>query len=214
MRAIEESIGGGSQRAPGNPRAPRSILLALVIVSVPAALQAQFTFTTNNGALTITGYTGPGGDVTIPDTTNGMPVTSIGNSAFYGQTSPTSVAIPNSVTNIGSYAFYYCTSLISITIPNSVTNIGSSAFASCTSLNAITVDVLSTAYSSLDGVLFNKGTNTLIQCPGGKAGSYTVPNGVTNIGFRAFNSCISLTSVTIGNGVTRIKTKRSSRAPA
>ena len=49
---------------------------------LPAVVQAQFTFTTNNGAITITGYTGPGGNVTIPDTTNGYPVTSIGSVRF------------------------------------------------------------------------------------------------------------------------------------
>ncbi len=38
----------------------------LLLLALPEAVQAQFTFTTNNGAITITGYTGPGGDVTIP----------------------------------------------------------------------------------------------------------------------------------------------------
>jgi hypothetical protein len=89
-------------------------------------------------------------------------------------------------------------------IPNSVTTIGSYAFSGCTSLSAITVDALNFFYSSLDGVLFNKSQTTLIQCPGGKAGSYTVPNGVTSIGSYAFGYCRSLTSVTIPNRVTSI----------
>ena len=38
-----------------------------------------YTYTTNNGTITITGYTGPGGAVTIPGTINGLPVTSIGD---------------------------------------------------------------------------------------------------------------------------------------
>ena len=37
-------------------------------------------------------------------------------------------------------------------------------------------------YTSVDGVLFNKSQTTLIQCPAGKAGSYTIPNSVTSIG--------------------------------
>jgi nicotinamide mononucleotide (NMN) deamidase PncC len=38
-----------------------TVLLLLLLLTLPAVVQAQFTFTTNNGAITITGYTGPGG---------------------------------------------------------------------------------------------------------------------------------------------------------
>ena len=57
------------------------------------------------------------GDLVIPSTYNGKPVTSIGSSAFSGCTGLTSITIPDSVTTIGHYAFYNCTSLTSITIP-------------------------------------------------------------------------------------------------
>jgi hypothetical protein len=67
------------------------------------------------------------------------------------------------------------------------------------------VDPLNPAYSSLDGVLFNKSQTELIQCPGGKTGTYNIPNSVTSIGEWAFSGCTSLTSVTIGNGVTSIR---------
>ena len=53
-------------------------LLLLLLLTLPAVGKAQFNYTTDNGAITITGYTGPGGAVTIPDTINGLPVTSIG----------------------------------------------------------------------------------------------------------------------------------------
>jgi hypothetical protein len=54
----------------------------------------------------------------------------------------------------------------------------------------------------VDGVLFNKSQTTLILCPEGKAGSYTVPNSVTSIGSEAFARCYNLTSITIPNSVT------------
>ena len=48
--------------------------------------------------------------------------------------------IPNSVTSIGDYAFYGCSSLTSITIPNSVTSIGERAFHSCSKLKTLHVE--------------------------------------------------------------------------
>ena len=51
-------------------------------------------------------------------------VTSIGDWAFSGRTSLTSINIHNSVTPIGAYAFSGCKSLTSVNIPNSVTSIG------------------------------------------------------------------------------------------
>ena len=164
----------------------------------------DFLYMYNNGTITITGYTGSGGDVTIPDTINGLPVTSIGDWAFRNCTSLTNVTIPDSVISIGDYLFFNCTSLTSVTIPNSVTSIGNFAFYYCPSLTAITVDTNNPAYSSVAGVLFDKSQTTLIECPGGKAGSYTVPNSVTNIGTYSFAYCTSLTSLTISNGVTSI----------
>jgi hypothetical protein len=50
---------------------PLRLALALNFV-LPAVAQAQFRCTTNNGSITITKYTGSGGDVTIPNTINGL----------------------------------------------------------------------------------------------------------------------------------------------
>jgi hypothetical protein len=101
----------------------------LLLLTLATTVQAQFNYyTTSDGDVTITGYDCSGGAVTIPDTIEGLPVTSIGSSAFYRCTSLTSVTIPDSVTTIGGGAFWGCTSLTSVTIGNSVTSIEQSAF--------------------------------------------------------------------------------------
>jgi len=94
--------------------------LLLLLLALPAAGQAEdYTYATNNGTITITGYNGPGGAVTIPDTTNALPVTSVGDGypgVFEYKANLISVTIPNSVTRLGDGAFSLCTSLINVTI--------------------------------------------------------------------------------------------------
>ena len=94
---------------------------------------------TRDGTVTITGYNGTSSEIEIPDTINGYCVTSIGDDAFYGCSSITSIEIPSSVTSIGNYTFYNCSSLTSIEIPSSVTSIGSYAFSYCDSLTSIEI---------------------------------------------------------------------------
>lgn len=188
-----------------------------------------FTYTTNNGAVTITGYAGTNNVVFIPGTISGLPVVGIGPYALNSITFVASITIPDSVTNIDTGAFYACTGLTnvaigsgvisigdtafaqcsrltSVTIPAGVASIGISAFGYCASLTAILVDPANPAYSSMDGVLFDKSQTTLIQFPEARAGSYAIPAGVTNIGQYAFNSCTSLTNVVLGADVTSIGT--------
>jgi hypothetical protein len=139
--------------------------------------------------------------ITIP---NG--VTSIGEQAFTRCTSLTSITIPNSVTSIWWSAFSGCTGLTSVTIPNRVTSIGIYAFSDCRNLTAITVAAGNSAYTSQDGVLYNKDKTLLHTYPAGKIGvSFAIPNGVTSIGWGAFSGCTGLTSVTISYGVTTIE---------
>jgi hypothetical protein len=176
----------------------------LNLVANFAINSGNFTFTNNNNTITITGYTGPGGAVTIPSKIGGIPVTSIGTWAF-GYSGLTGVTIPNTVTNLGRYAFYGCGGLTFIMIPNSATNIGEFALANCDELTSITVDPVNPAFDSLGGILFDKSHTTIVAYPAGLGGSYSIPDGVTSIGAGAFAWCnTNLISVTIPNSVTNI----------
>ncbi len=191
------------------------------------ATQAQFTCTTNDGAITITGYAGPGGAVAIPSAINGLPVTDIGPKAFSGCSTLQNITIPGTVTNIGDSAFYQCNNLTSLAIPGSVTAIGARAFGDCFRLKGVTlgpsivrigeepfsfcpqmkaIDVApgNPAYSSVAGVLFTRDQTTLVEFPAGIAGIYTVPAGVATIGAGASDSC-SLWGVTLPPGLTDIE---------
>jgi hypothetical protein len=178
-------------------------LLSLLLMALPAAAQAQYSYITNSdNTITITDYTGSAAKVTITNRIDGLLVTSIGNSAFSGCTGVTGVTLPDSITNIGNYAFYN-TTLGTVTIPRNVISVGNAAF-SGPSITKILVDASNPAYSSVSGVLFNKNQTTLVEFPSGKAASYAIPNGVTSIGLGAFADCYKLSAVTIPITVTNI----------
>ena len=176
-------------------------LVALLLLLLATLVQAEdFTYTINNGTITITKYTGAGGEVIIPSTINGLPVTSIGQSAFVTyppmdppySTNVISVVIPDSVTTIGDRAFMGCAGLTNVAIPNSVTSIGELAFAACIGLSSITIP------NTLVSIEFG----AFIAC--GSLTDVTIPNSVVSIGERAFDGCFRLNSLTIGSSVAMI----------
>src|SRR5437762_3031803 len=119
-------------------------LFGFILLSTPLAATGEqsgdFTYTTLGGSvILITGYTGPGGAVSIPSTINLHPVVAIGENVFAGKTGLTAVTIPGTVTSIGKNAFGHCTNLTSVTIPGSMTSIDDLAFDYCSGLTRVTI---------------------------------------------------------------------------
>ena len=150
-------------------RFPRGIiLLTAALLAGPAAVQGQFSYAPNADGLTatITGYSGSGGAVAIPDTISNLTVTRIGPNAFYARTNMTSVTIPGTVTTISPEAFEFCTSLVSVTIPASVTYIGAYSYAGCSNLTNITIpaSVTNIGDAAFGAILTVIATGVSAQC--------------------------------------------------
>jgi hypothetical protein len=144
---------------------------------------------TNNGTtITITGYTGTNGLLTIPSAIDGLPVTSIGDSAF-ADSSLQSLALPESLLSIGDRAFSGCLLLRGLTLPAGMTNIGAAAFEGCQSLPSL---ILPAGITAISDDAFH-GCKLLP--------SLTIPGTVATVGNNAFESCLGLTNLTLGSGV-------------
>ena len=133
-----------------------------------------------HNTITITYYYGSDAIVTVPSSTNGYPVTSIGDMAFILCFNLTSVILPDSITNIGNEVFVSDYNLTSMTIPNSVTNIGRAAFEGCYGLTNV---VIGTNVISI-------GTEAFEDC--WYLRKVTIFNSVTSIGTNAFYNCTNL----------------------
>ncbi|MBR3844425.1 MAG: leucine-rich repeat protein [Clostridia bacterium] len=188
-----------------------------------------FTYTVNNGGVTITGYRAADSKVTVPSTIEGLPVVAIGEEAFADRTDITEVTIPQGVTVIGVRAFYNCQALTDISlsdtvttierlafcgcvsleeiqIPKGVVAIGEQVFHGCTTLTAIHVAADNSRFAEENGVLFDKDKTLLIQYPMGKTAQiYAIPQSVTQIGGYAFYDCIAITQITAPGSLTDIE---------
>ena len=107
------------------------------------------------------------------------------------------------VTSIDTISFSL--SLTAVTLPNSVADLDHNPFGCCPLLQTISVAPEHPSFYTLDGVLFRKKDDALVAYPRGKAASsYTVPQGTSAVGERAFDCCSFLTSVSLPASVTEI----------
>ncbi len=116
-------------------------------------------------------YNGAGGDVVIPATYLGRPVTSIGMMTFFLKSSITSVSIPNTVESIGQQAFGSCTNLTSVTMPNSLSNLQYEAFLNCN--NLVRVIMQNSNVLNDDGPVFTGSDDFITKFNASGAGTYT-----------------------------------------
>ena len=139
-------------------------------------------------------------EITIPGS-----VDTIEDEAFYGCRNLVNVIIENGVRSIGGEAFRECNSLADLSIPDSVTKISGSAFSFCSKLKSVNVANGNPAYSSSDGIIFDKGkTEIVIYLSSKENKSYSIPTTITTVGDFAFFGCKNLTSINVPSGVTSI----------
>jgi len=139
--------------------------------------------------------------ITLPDS-----VKTIEMGAFLYCSSLETLELPPKLETIGRNAFVSCTELTEITIPKSVTSIGERTFCECFKLSEIHVEEGNTAFSSVDGVLFDLAKTELLCYPSAKTGTaYTIPESVNKIGLAAFYTCVNLEEITIPETVTSIE---------
>ena len=134
--------------------------------------------------------------------TLGDEITSIGNSAFTG-CNLTEIQLPSGIESIGEDAFAG-NKFTEIIIPSGVSKLGAGAFAGCELLQSISVEENNNNFSASNGVLYDKAGTTLLLCPGGKEGSYTLPRRTTKIAESAFKDCKKITELILPSGLTTI----------
>jgi len=170
----------------------------------PASEGLEYVLSNDGNSYSVNKGTCTDNEVYIPSIYNGLPVTSIDVRGFCDFKNLTSISIPNSVTSLKFSAFEGCDSLTSIVIPKGVISI-EEVFAGCKSLESIVVDEENVTYKSIDGNLYTKDGKMLVQYALGKRNEeFEIPSSVISIGGSAFEGCVYLTDITIGNYVTDI----------
>jgi len=181
----------------------KALLFVIVSLILAVSLCGQDLVAHGNFILrgtTLVDYRGFEKDVVIP---GNLGITEVADNAFHHQ-GITSINFPEGILKIGK-SFLYCYRLTEIYLPASLMEIADGAFDDCTSLVNVFVNEENSAYSSDNGVLFNKDKTVLVRYLFAKRGSeYSVPEGVRQIWKGAFYYCRGLRKVTLPPSITII----------
>lgn len=170
------------------------LAVCMFAFNASAANEGPFVYEISNGEVTITKCDPTiSGDLIIPDTLGGMPVTAIGDKAFYYCSELTSVTMGEDIRSIGKGAFAYCGALSKVYLSPEITEIADETFMMCFNLSQASI------------------SNTKIKFVGERAFAYcefltvvTLPDTLESIGAEAFHWCSSLESVIIGKNVKHV----------
>ncbi len=132
------------------------------------------------------------GTLYIPGDYNGVPVMTIGESAFCGCSGIDTVLIPDTVTRIREYAFADCTNLSNVTFPETLIKIDDSAFSGCASITSVT----------MPEKLRYVGAHAFENCV--RLQSVKVSGGITSLEEGTFSGCSMLRNIDLGNSITSI----------
>lgn len=154
-------------------------------------------------------------------------LTTIGDNAFYGCFRLSFPELPASLTTIGAQAFNGCKNLTISELPASLVSIGASAFIGCEKVTSLTLPEFVTdlaygafknsylteiqispdnpAYCAIDGIIYRKDMQRVVECLESKEGAVIIPESVNTIEKYAFSGCKLLTSVSIPASVYSIR---------
>lgn len=129
-------------------------------------------------------------------------ITSINVGAFSGSIpNVTEIILPSTLQAIYNNAFNGC-KVTEISLGENVKTMGDNPFSGIMTLETINVDTGNTVFKSIDGVLYNSSSRTLVSYPRGKTASVlNIPNSIASIGTSALAGNTYITTVT-GKNVT------------
>ncbi len=135
------------------------------------------------------------GELVIPETIKGRPVTEIRESAFWFCDKITAVTLPKTLKEVGYSAFSSCTSLEKVTFSGGIESIGESAFSDCKNLKEI---ILPDTLTKIEKKAFENCSSLE---------KIDLPQSLKEIGDMAFGWCSSLKEIVIPNGIEKLGTE-------